>query len=293
MHPFHRRSREGFTLIELLVVIAIIAILAAILFPVFARAREQARKTVCLSNMKELGLGVQMYTQDYDENMPNGAENWWAAVDVCTSGGNCSDSSQCTYDNPPPSYLLSYVPTVCTAANSRWGNGVGLSNPADYTHIFWIEQIYPYLKNNQIGLCPDCHALTSETGSASNYDWLDWWTFDGNYSDMTQALQDNDSSFGVPVGTSAASTCGGQPLASFNHPCRPPVYPGRRLGRPRWQRARPERRHGVHDRHEQRIRDHVAEPRVCRWSREIPAQGRGRHVRPAAPTALGGGGGKP
>jgi len=59
--------KRGFTLIELLVVIAIIAILAAILFPVFARAREKARQTSCLSNMKQLGLAWQMYTQDYDE----------------------------------------------------------------------------------------------------------------------------------------------------------------------------------------------------------------------------------
>ena len=58
--------RKGFTLIELLVVIAIIAILAAILFPVFARARENARKANCLSNMKQIGLGMQMYAQDYD-----------------------------------------------------------------------------------------------------------------------------------------------------------------------------------------------------------------------------------
>ena len=62
--------KRGFTLIELLVVIAIIAILAAILFPVFARAREKARQTSCLSNLKELGLGAIMYAQDYDEFHP-------------------------------------------------------------------------------------------------------------------------------------------------------------------------------------------------------------------------------
>ncbi|MFP3903313.1 MAG: DUF1559 domain-containing protein [Armatimonadota bacterium] len=60
---------RGFTLIELLVVIAIIAILAAILFPVFARAREKARQTSCLSNVKQLGLGFMMYAQDYDETL--------------------------------------------------------------------------------------------------------------------------------------------------------------------------------------------------------------------------------
>jgi len=63
-------KRNGFTLIELLVVIAIIAILAAILFPVFAKAREKARQTACLSNVKQLAVAVQMYAQDYDEKMP-------------------------------------------------------------------------------------------------------------------------------------------------------------------------------------------------------------------------------
>jgi prepilin-type N-terminal cleavage/methylation domain-containing protein/prepilin-type processing-associated H-X9-DG protein len=61
---------SGFTLIELLVVIAIIAILAAILFPVFGRARENARKSSCQSNMKQIGLGIMQYTQDYDERLP-------------------------------------------------------------------------------------------------------------------------------------------------------------------------------------------------------------------------------
>ena len=64
--------RRGFTLIELLVVIAIIAILAAILFPVFARAREKARQTACLSNAKQLTLGIMMYAQDYHETLPFG-----------------------------------------------------------------------------------------------------------------------------------------------------------------------------------------------------------------------------
>ena len=70
MKTLTRKTEAGFTLIELLVVIAIIAILAAILFPVFARAREQARKTVCVSNIKQLGTAWMMYVQDYDEKFP-------------------------------------------------------------------------------------------------------------------------------------------------------------------------------------------------------------------------------
>ncbi len=63
--------KRGFTLIELLVVIAIIAILAAILFPVFAQAREKARQTTCLSNGKQIGLAMMMYVNDYDERFPH------------------------------------------------------------------------------------------------------------------------------------------------------------------------------------------------------------------------------
>ena len=82
--------KTAFTLIELLVVIAIIAILAAILFPVFARARENARRTSCMSNLKQIGLGVIQYVQDYDEAYPlysggggayvNGGVYGWGAV---------------------------------------------------------------------------------------------------------------------------------------------------------------------------------------------------------------------
>ena len=69
------KTRAAFTLIELLVVIAIIAILAAILFPVFARARENARRSSCQSNLKQIGLGVLQYVQDYDEKYPPSVSN--------------------------------------------------------------------------------------------------------------------------------------------------------------------------------------------------------------------------
>jgi prepilin-type N-terminal cleavage/methylation domain-containing protein/prepilin-type processing-associated H-X9-DG protein len=110
-----RAARGGFTLIELLVVIAILAILAAILFPVFAQAREKARQTNCLSNMKQLGLAANLYVQDWDEGFPQThptampwlhplrrdrlTADWFhllvsythtPAVNVCPSDGNIS-----------------------------------------------------------------------------------------------------------------------------------------------------------------------------------------------------------
>jgi prepilin-type N-terminal cleavage/methylation domain-containing protein/prepilin-type processing-associated H-X9-DG protein len=69
------QREHGFTLIELLVVIAIIAVLASILFPVFARARENARRASCISNLHQIGLGYMQYTQDYDERLPYGKIN--------------------------------------------------------------------------------------------------------------------------------------------------------------------------------------------------------------------------
>jgi len=79
-----KRSRfgqqRGFTLIELLVVIAIIAILAAILFPVFAQAREKSRQAGCASNLKQIGLAMTMYTQDYDEVLPPYETNWSTVI---------------------------------------------------------------------------------------------------------------------------------------------------------------------------------------------------------------------
>lgn len=79
MHRFANRNQSGFTLIELLVVIAIIAILAAILFPVFAQAREKARQASCLSNLKQVATAVMMYTQDYDELYPTDSFFEWGS----------------------------------------------------------------------------------------------------------------------------------------------------------------------------------------------------------------------
>ena len=109
--------RTGFTLIELLVVIAIIAILAAILFPVFAKARQQARKTVGLSNLKQLGLGTMMYVQDYDERFPY--YNW--GVMSCNESGNSG------------------------GAGTVSGNVDAFKY---YSAAAWCNSLQPYVKNN-------------------------------------------------------------------------------------------------------------------------------------------------
>ena len=87
--------KKGFTLIELLVVIAIISTLAAILFPIFARARENARRASCMSNLKQIGLGFMQYTQDYDEEFPP----------ALYCGVWSSDYSSRTIDTDPKSNL--------------------------------------------------------------------------------------------------------------------------------------------------------------------------------------------
>ena len=84
----HGSARAGFTLIEILVVIAIIGILSAILFPVFSRARENGRKTACLSNLKQLGLAFQQYTQDYRGKYPlTGQYQYWERGGHWITGG--------------------------------------------------------------------------------------------------------------------------------------------------------------------------------------------------------------
>ena len=94
-------ARKAFTLIELLVVIAIIAILAAILFPVFAQAREKARQTACLSNMKQIGLAITQYIQDYDETFPRSI--FYADPTNPYAGANFSGSP--TWDNVVNPYI--------------------------------------------------------------------------------------------------------------------------------------------------------------------------------------------
>ncbi len=122
-------GRRGFTLIELLVVIAIIAILAAILFPVFARARERARQTSCLSNMRQLSLSVQMYAQDYDETFPP------VVLNVPPPGALHPDGSTVHTSVLWPVRIFPYVQNIdifnCPSSPRRWaGQRWGCGNYA-------------------------------------------------------------------------------------------------------------------------------------------------------------------
>ncbi len=110
--------RYGFTLIELLVVIAIIAILAAILFPVFARAREKARQTSCLSNVKQMSLGMLMYAQDYDETMMP------ALTFNCGTPGHVYADRRYWWEILEP-YVKNWQIYRCPSDSSPWYSGGG------------------------------------------------------------------------------------------------------------------------------------------------------------------------
>jgi prepilin-type N-terminal cleavage/methylation domain-containing protein len=106
----HRRSfMRGFTLIELLVVIAIIAILAAILFPVFAKAREKANQTTCLNNLRQIATGLLMYAQDREEILP-GTDNWSMALSTAVGlSGKIWDCPSITHTGSDASPDYFYV----------------------------------------------------------------------------------------------------------------------------------------------------------------------------------------
>jgi prepilin-type N-terminal cleavage/methylation domain-containing protein/prepilin-type processing-associated H-X9-DG protein len=137
--------RRGFTLIELLVVIAIIAILAAILFPVFARAREKARQTSCLSNVKQIVLAAKMYESDYDEIMMPYADHncafvrhWWDVIVPYTKNQQLMLCPSAPHDSRSD-YAINYS----HVAGCRGGNALALFKYASETMQFMDGMCYP------------------------------------------------------------------------------------------------------------------------------------------------------
>jgi prepilin-type N-terminal cleavage/methylation domain-containing protein/prepilin-type processing-associated H-X9-DG protein len=124
-------ARSGFTLIELLVVIAIIAILAAILFPVFAQARDKARSSACLSNTKQMGTAITMYAQDYDETLPR---YWDSSSGEPRNGkGNDNPNPLGYWHNQIQPYIKNYNVFICPSATTAAERSIdtGEGTPAD------------------------------------------------------------------------------------------------------------------------------------------------------------------
>jgi len=140
--------RKGFTLIELLVVIAIIAILAAILFPVFARAREKARQTSCLSNMKQLATACLAYAQDYDECLPMARWNIRAPADPTWVAYNVSiapyvQNTQIFRCPSDPTRACAYG----TCCHDSWG-AMKYQEPAPLGDIYYPSELHLLLCTN-------------------------------------------------------------------------------------------------------------------------------------------------
>jgi len=158
--------RRGFTLIELLVVIAIIAILAAILFPVFARAREKARQTSCLSNVKQIGTATLMYIQDYDEKYPGHNSGPTPDLDWPISLVPYVKNAQlfmCPSASPPPNHMYIEGHPLCYGYNCYY---CGWQSQAQLQDVAGTIMIADSNGDNRIG--PDYAVREARVSGCGN-----------------------------------------------------------------------------------------------------------------------------
>jgi len=196
-------KRRGFTLIELLVVIAIIAILASILFPVFAKARDKARGTLCLSNGKQLALAVQMYLDDWEETFPiyNIADyTRWTGIGLDPYVRN-SKIFKCPNSGWPDNYIETWAVNRNVAGIRAGGGGFDTGAPAPANAYHWSMKLGDFYRSDvaavPIILDIGCQILLTEFMGTRATDFY----ADGN---MTCTYYDaNDTPYNVNLGTRA------------------------------------------------------------------------------------------
>ena len=229
-----QRIKRGFTLIELLVVIAIIAILAAILFPVFAQAREKARGISCVSNEKQMGAAIMMYTQDYDESFPMGMDgNWHNSWAVTTQPYiknygvyRCPDDTLKTQAQP---WLVGWSGVAMSYGcnglinSSAAGNVVkGIFTPMDQSWLGHSQTLAAVNKVAETVMVTDKHnadAAMNGTADGNNTDWygncfvgVNWWDW-GAPGEIPDATRNATAAF--PNGPNGAVSAHHTDLANF------------------------------------------------------------------------------
>lgn len=200
-HSTTQPARRAFTLIELLVVIAIIAILAAILFPVFAQAREKARQTTCVSNLRQIGIGFLMYAQDFDEIMPP----------LSQSGGSLTGGRW-------PAFMQRYFKLrsfyFCPSATKPWIlGGVNYRDPI-HAGTFWYEYGYSLLPDYGYNYMTLANRSLGAVESPTDTVMLVESIYDGAYPNQT------DGFYYVMPPAYWAGTASGYSAASYGY-CNP------------------------------------------------------------------------
>jgi len=238
-----KSAKFGFTLIELLVVIAIIAILAAILFPVFAQAREKARAISCISNLKQIGLAVTMYTQDYDETLPfawSAQGGWYNVLDPYIKNGQSANLNyatgavwnaptttgvwHCPDDSAPG---MSYAANALTfgGGNAAWGDLMpamtiaGIDQPSSCIAageaVAWYNPAGQPIDAPTDFIRPNVDvAISDPLGDAAMAYYQNWLKYDGTKTEPGSSANGCSSSFYIASVDSESNLC---KLVAYRH----------------------------------------------------------------------------